>query len=50
MSIQQPVRKGSFAAEYVTRSGAPAIQTTARYTQVSREQIRPKLAALRGVQ
>lgn len=35
---------------HITRSGAPAIQTTARYTQVSREQIRPKLAALRGVQ
>ncbi|NJN68721.1 MAG: phage integrase family protein, partial [Chloroflexaceae bacterium] len=35
---------------HITHSGAPAIQTTARYTQVSREQIRPRLAALRGVQ
>jgi site-specific recombinase XerD len=35
---------------HITRSGAPAIQTTARYTQVSRDQIRPKLVDLRGVQ
>lgn len=35
---------------HVTRSGAPAIQTTARYTQVSRDQIRHKRAARRGVQ
>jgi site-specific recombinase XerD len=34
---------------HVTRAGTPAIQTTARYTQVSRDQIRHKLAALRGV-
>jgi len=35
---------------HITRSGAPAIQTTARSIQVSRDQIRPKHAALRGVQ
>jgi len=35
---------------HITQNGAPAIQTTARYTQVSRDQIRPKLADLRGVQ
>jgi integrase len=34
---------------HITQNGAPAIQTTARYTQVSRDQIRPKLADLRGV-
>jgi site-specific recombinase XerD len=34
---------------HITRAGTPAIQTTARYTQVSRDQIRRKLAALRGV-
>lgn len=35
---------------HITRSGAPATQTTARYTQVSREQVRRKLADLRGIQ
>jgi site-specific recombinase XerD len=33
---------------HVTASGAPAIQTTIRYTQVSRDQIKPKLRALQG--
>lgn len=32
---------------HVTRAGTPAIQTTARYTQVSREQVKDKLQALR---
>ncbi len=33
---------------HVTRKGAPAVQTTARYTQVSREQLRAKVRKLRG--
>ena len=33
---------------HVTRKGAPAIQTTARYTQVSREQLREKVRRLKG--
>jgi len=33
---------------HVTKKGTPAIQTTARYTQVSREQVRAKLAWIRG--
>jgi site-specific recombinase XerD len=33
---------------HVTKSGAPAIQTTARYTQVGREQIRGKLTRIAG--
>jgi len=33
---------------HVTKKGTPAIQTTARYTQVSREQVRGKLERLRG--
>ncbi len=34
---------------HVTKKGAPAIQTTARYTQVSREQVREKLKFIRGL-
>ncbi len=33
---------------HVTRKGAPAIQTTARYTQVSREQLREKVRRLKS--
>ncbi len=33
---------------HVTRKGAPAIQTTARYTQVGHEQIQAKLNLIRG--
>jgi site-specific recombinase XerD len=33
---------------HVTKKGAPAIQTTARYTQVSREEIKDKLKLLRS--
>jgi integrase len=33
---------------HITKKGTPAIQTTARYTQVSREQVREKLRQLRG--
>ncbi len=35
---------------HVTKKGAPAIQTTARYTQVSREQVKEKLKLLGKVQ
>jgi integrase len=33
---------------HLTRSGTPAIQTTVRYTQVSREQVKSKLKVLKG--
>ncbi len=33
---------------HITKSGAPAIRTTARYTQVSREQVKGKLKAIKG--
>ena len=33
---------------HVTKKGTPAIQTTVRYTQVSREQVKEKLKLLRG--
>jgi hypothetical protein len=33
---------------HITKSGMPAIQTTIRYTQVSREQVKEKLKLLRG--
>jgi hypothetical protein len=33
---------------HTTQRGLPAIQTTVRYTQVGREQVRKKLALLGG--
>jgi site-specific recombinase XerD len=33
---------------HVTKRGTPAIQTTARYTQVSREQVKEKLKQIKG--
>ncbi len=33
---------------HTTKKGTPAIQTTARYTQVSREEVREKLKDLEG--
>jgi len=33
---------------HVTKKGTPAIQTTVRYTQVSREQVKEKLKCLKG--
>jgi site-specific recombinase XerD len=33
---------------YVTLSGTPAIQTTLRYTQITRAQVKEKLKALKG--
>lgn len=33
---------------HITKSGTPAIQTTIRYTQVSREQVKKKLKDVRG--
>ena len=33
---------------HVTKKGTPAIQTTVRYTQVSRERVKDKLKLLRG--
>jgi site-specific recombinase XerD len=33
---------------HVTKKGAPAIQTTVRYTQVSREQVKEKLKDIKG--
>jgi len=33
---------------HVTKKGTPAIQTTARYTQVSRKQVKAKLKQVKG--
>jgi hypothetical protein len=33
---------------HVTKKGTPAIQTTARYTQVSREHVKGKLGLMEG--
>jgi hypothetical protein len=33
---------------HITKKGTPAIQTTARYTQVSRAEVKDKLGLLRG--
>jgi integrase len=33
---------------HITKRGTPAIQTTARYTQVSREQVAAKLRLIKG--
>lgn len=33
---------------HLTKTGTPAIQTTVRYTQVSREHVKPKLHQIRG--
>jgi len=33
---------------HITNKGTPAIQTTVRYTQVSREQVKEKLKDLKG--
>ena len=33
---------------HVAKKGTPAIQTTVRYTQVSREQVKEKLKHVRG--
>lgn len=33
---------------HITKSGTPAIQTTVRYTQVSREQVKGKLKTIKG--
>jgi hypothetical protein len=33
---------------HVTKKGTPAIQTTVRYTQVSREQVKEKLKNIKG--
>ena len=33
---------------HITKKGTPAIQTTARYTQVSREQVKDKLGLIQG--
>ena len=33
---------------HLSKTGTPAIQTTVRYTQVSRDQVRPKLHQIPG--
>ncbi|MDQ2906392.1 MAG: tyrosine-type recombinase/integrase [Chloroflexota bacterium] len=33
---------------HVTKKGVPALQTTVRYTQVSREQVKEKLKRVKG--
>jgi len=38
----------AYYLEHVTKKGTPAIQTTARYAQVSREQVKEKLKFIKG--
>jgi len=38
----------AYSLGHITKSGMPAIQTTIRYTQVSREHVKEKLKLLRG--
>ena len=38
----------AYYLRHITRKGSPAIQTTARYTQVSRVQVKEKLKRLSG--
>ena len=33
---------------HLSKTGTPAIQTTVRYTQISRDQVRPKLRQIQG--
>jgi hypothetical protein len=42
------VEEVAYYLGHVTKKGTPAIGTTARYTQVSREDVKEKLGALRG--
>ncbi len=42
------VEEVAYYLGHTTKKGAPAIQTTARYTQVSREEVKDKLKNLRG--
>jgi site-specific recombinase XerD len=42
------VEEVAYYLGHTTKKGTPAIQTTVRYTQVSREEVRDKLKALRG--
>lgn len=55
LSIAHRAREAGWSLEevayylgHVTKKGTPAIQTTVRYTQVSREQVKEKLKQLRG--
>jgi hypothetical protein len=41
-------RGGAYYLGHVTKKGTPAIQTTARYTQVSREHVKDKLRLISG--
>ena len=42
------LEEAAYYLGHVTKKGTPAIQTTVRYTQVSREQVKEKLKWLRG--
>lgn len=42
------LEEGAYYLGHVTRKGTPDISTTARYTQVSREDVKEKLKDLRG--
>jgi site-specific recombinase XerD len=42
------LEEGAYYLGHVTKKGVPAIQTTVRYTQVSREHVKEKLKLLRG--
>lgn len=42
------VEEVAYYLGHTTNKGTPAVQTTVRYTQVSRQEVKQKLAALRG--
>ena len=42
------LEEAAYYLGHVTKKGAPAIGTTARYTQVSREEVKEKLKLLRS--
>jgi len=43
-----PLEEVAYYLGHVTKKGTPAIQTTARHTQVSREQVKEKLRYMKG--
>jgi hypothetical protein len=44
----QTLEEVAYYLGHVTKKGTPAIQTTARYTQVSRERLKDKLRLISG--
>ena len=46
--LNGPIEEVAYYLGHVTKKGTPAIQTTARYTQVSRERLKDKLRLISG--